>query len=79
MFQKNIRAILTHPKAKGKEDIKCTLRLTTEMGECGGWESCTTGGPQKWANDKVEGLCRLYQQLTTEMGECGGWESSTTG
>ena len=43
------------------------------LGECGGSESCTTGRPQKWANDKVEGLCRLYQQLTTEMGECGGW------
>ena len=24
---------------------------------------------QTWANDKVEGLRRLYQQLTTEMGK----------
>ena len=25
-----------------KDDIKCTLRLTTEMGECRGWENSTS-------------------------------------
>ena len=24
-----------------KDDIKCTMRLTTEMGECRGWENST--------------------------------------
>ena len=48
MFQKTVRAILTHPKAKGKEDIKCTLRLTTEMGECQGCKNVQVpAGPGK--------------------------------
>ena len=51
-------------------------KMTTEMGECGGCESCTTGRPQKWANDKVEGLRRLYRTAdhrngrTTRLRDC---------
>ena len=33
---------------------------------------------QKWANNKVEGLHRLYQQVITEMGEWRGWVKSWT-
>ena len=64
--RKTVRAILTHPKAKGKEDIKCTLRLTTEMGECQGCKNV-----QVPASGKEDIKCTYVPHwLTTEMGEC---------
>ena len=41
-------------------------RLTTEMGECGGWEN-STGMPTP-----AKMTLNVPYWLTTEMGECGG-------
>ena len=43
-------------------------RVTTEMGECPGCESCTTACPQKWVNVEVEADHRNGQ--TTRLRDC---------
>ena len=73
-----------------KDDIKCTMRLTTEMGECRGWENSTRHAhPSKddikctlLADHRNGGMWRYWAgfittKMTTEMGECGGCESFT--
>jgi len=38
-------------------------RVTTEMGECPGCESCTTACPQKWVNVEVEADHRWANEM----------------
>ena len=52
--------------SQAKTTLNVLYRLTTEMGECQGWENST--GMTTPAKTTLNVLYRL----TTEMGECGG-------
>ena len=50
----NMYTNVARPTANSKDDIKCTLLLTTEMGECRGWENSTSPCPKAKGKDDIK-------------------------